>query len=140
MAAHRAAKEFEDGLAQLRQALLVNNLEYTTLLGLPLVITVAYQTLASLVRYLWKKQAEQIDLFAACMFLSYLGLNALGQTRGEVGRIWLFLAPAVCLVGAYGMSRTYRPGRTAIYLVVGLQLVTAVMIFQFQDYGCKLCP
>jgi hypothetical protein len=74
------------------------------------------------------------------MFLIYLGLNLLGQTRGEVARIWLFLAPAVCLVGAYGLSSVYRSWRMAIFFVVGLQLVTAFMVFQFQDYGCKLCP
>ena len=139
MAAHRDNKEFGGGLVQIYQAFVINNLEYAILLGLPLVITVIYQTLASLVRYLGR-QAEQIDLFVACMSLVYLGLNALGQTRGEVGRIWLFLAPAVCLVGAYGMSRVYRPGRMAIYLMVGLQLVTAILIFQFQAYACKLCP
>jgi hypothetical protein len=138
-AQHRTIKYFRDGLAQVWQALLINNLEYLTLLGLPLVITVIYQTLVSFLRLIGK-QENQMDLFVVAVSVIYLGLNVLGQTRGEVGRIWLFLAPAVCLVGAFGLSSVYRSGRVPIFLIVGTQLAIALFVFQFQDYGCKFCP
>jgi hypothetical protein len=139
MAAHRENKEFGGGLVQVWQAFVVNNLEYVILIGLPLAIMVIYQTMASLSKFVGE-QTKQIDLFTLSLFITYLGLNAVGQTRGEVGRIWLFLAPAVCLVGAYGMSNVFKTKRLPVYLMVGMQLVTAILIFQFQDYGCKLCP
>jgi len=136
-ALHREIKYFSQGQSWL--ILLQNNLEYFILIGFPVAVLFLYQSFASLLKFAGGRQSR-MDTFAAALFATYLALNLMGQTKGEVARIWLFLAPAVCLLGARALLDVFRSRPYPIYLAVGAQWAISVLVFQFLDYGCKLCP
>lgn len=138
-AQHREIKFFNTDQGQFWSILLQNNLEYFILIGFPMAALFIYQSFASLLSFAGSRQSR-MDIFTVTLFVTYIALNLMGQTRDEVARIWLFLAPAVCLVGVNRLLRSFRARRHPIYLLLGAQWVIVVLIFQFLDYGCKLCP
>jgi hypothetical protein len=50
-----------------------------------------------------------------------------GSTRGEVGRIWLFFMPLLAISAAAFLA-VWAPGRRAVVLLVGLQLLLALSL------------
>jgi hypothetical protein len=65
---------------------------------------------------------------------SFLALNLLGQTHGEVGRLWLFLLPLVAIAAVIPLQRWYGKHSAIPALVLTLQLITALLTFLYQDF------
>lgn len=130
---HRRAKDYVPGLEQTLRSLRLNNTEMLTWSGYPLVILF----LANTARTVWtfvRRRAGAADSLLAAAWVTYAALNVGGQTDGEVQRLWLFLVPLVCLYAAREICALCKhPSRAAAWLV-GVQLLTALWIFHWQDF------
>ncbi len=133
LAAHRTHKLFEGGLAEIGLAAVQNNLEFALWTGLPLVCLSLYRVIRGLARLL-RGRGGSHERLAAVLALTYLGLNLFGQTRGEVGRLWLFMLPLIALYAVDQARDLQGDRRSPLYLLIGAQLVTAYLTFKFQDF------
>lgn len=133
MIQHQRAKEFQPGWGQVIEALLLNNAEMATWTGLPLTLLFAAFALLSLLRWV-RGQAGRLDGLFLAFAGAYAALNLVGQTRGEVQRLWLFLVPLVCLFAAQEARRLFRRPAPGLLLTAALQLITTLLIFLFQDF------
>ena len=123
-----------EGTATPAAAWLINNIEMGMWAGVPLFLIFLWEG----VRALWEilqRRAERASLFSAAAFVTYLALNLQGGTYGEVGRLWIFLAPLFALAAAVKAPRLFTREQAGIWLVLILQLTTISLIFLFQGYN-----
>jgi hypothetical protein len=132
-ARHQEIKTFQPGIQNLLSMLLVNNVDIAAWSGFPLFILFVAQIISSIISMVHGK-ANKWDVFSVAIALTYGGLNIFSQTRGEVGRIWLFMVPFFALLAAGRIVKLSPSWRTSVTLLILLQLVTAFMTFQFQDF------
>ena len=81
-----------------------------------------------------QRRASSLDGLMAAFMVTYLALGLLGQTRGEVQRLWLFMVPLVCLFVAEETQTLFKRREGGMVLVVCLQLVTLFLTAKFQDF------
>jgi len=133
METHRSHKKLEPGLAAWLRALLINNVEFTLWTGVPLVLLVIFQARSAGIRF-WKRKPRLLDLVLLGFLGTLLALNVFSQTRSEVGRLWLFLVPAIALFAApQAVSLQPKPIRSLWFILI-LQLVTIWITYHFQDF------
>jgi hypothetical protein len=130
---HRMLKNFEPGFEQILEALRLNNLEIASWIGFPIALLFLIRIGNTVIAYI-KKRATYLDGLTAAFVITYLVLNFIGQTRGEVGRLWLFMTPLFALFAAAEIVRLFKKKELMIWYVVGLQFITTFMTFKFQDY------
>lgn len=130
---HRLIKEFQPGWQQIASAALLNNAEQSTWSGLPLIICFLAASAGTLMRFI-RRRAVRRDGLLAAFWITYAGVNLLGQTIGEVQRLWLFMLPLITLYAAPQAAGLFQRKATGVILIVILQLITALLIFRFQDF------
>ena len=126
-------KELEPGIEQILKALKLNNLEFASWIGFPIAVMFLIRIGNSVVAFI-RKKATSVDGLTAAFGLTYLALNLIGQTRGEVGRLWLFMTPLIALFAATEIAELFKKPRAVTYYIVGLQFITIFVTFRFQDY------
>jgi len=132
MLSHRLHKEFQPGIQEILNAAIVNNLELGSWIGFPIVmLLVSYfiKTISKTIRI--RPNPTQI-LFSAAL-ITYIFLNILGQTHGEVARLWLFLTPLAALFASQETMTLFKKRDGGFYLLFFLQMVTMFLLFKFQD-------
>jgi hypothetical protein len=132
-ALHRRVKEFKPGMGQILAAIPINNLELAFWTGIPiawLAITRAIKTSKAVLN----NKISQLDWLMIAFLLLYGALNILGQTRTEVGRLWLFLVPLIIIFASVEAKSLFRRREIGIFFVIGLQLITTLCTYQFQDF------
>lgn len=134
MAAHRAAKEYGQGWTQLSAALLLNNAEFFTWIGIPYALLLLSSLFRSARAWL-KGSASTADSLLAALLGVFLLLNIVGQTRGEVARLWLFLVPLCSLFIARRMAGLTPRKGIGLTLVMVWQLLITFLLFAYQDLG-----
>jgi hypothetical protein len=133
METHRAHKKLETGLAAWFRALLINNVEFTLWTGVPLILLAVFQARSAVIRT-WKRKPSLLDLALLGLLATFLALNVFSQTRSEVGRLWLFLVPAMAVFAApQAVGLHHKPIRSLWFILV-LQLITVWITFHFQDF------
>jgi hypothetical protein len=107
----------------------LNLVEFFCFLGLPVLVT-AFGAAWTAGRRGWSR-ADLVGVSGAAVLLL---LDASGSVRGEVGRIWLFLMPALVLWGGCWLARGATRGG-------GLALWTAVLtLLEVIALGIALTP
>jgi hypothetical protein len=133
LAAHRAHKKFTGDLNGILKALFINNVEFSLWTGIPLVILAFTQSIRSTSLF-FKKRAQDLDWLVIAFGLTYLATNFLGQTRSEVGRLWLFMVPLVALSAAPIAAKLDDKGGKGVYFIAMMQLITTFLTYKFQDF------
>ena len=133
MAQHRHAKDYLPGLKPLLQAFLLNNVEFALWTGVPMALLFISRLVRTGNAFL-QRRTSRLDGLMAAFMITYLALGMLGQTRGEVQRLWLFMVPLVCLFVAEEAQTLFKRKEDGIVLVVSLQLVTLFLTAKFQDF------
>ena len=134
IAFHAAFKNWQPTAGETLTYALVNYVEYACWLGIPLVCFYLAGIKNSLVNLL-SGEKNLIDLFSIALLIIFLMLGILGKTKGEVARLWLFLAPLICcFVVAELNSRFMINKERAFKALVLLQLATSLVIKRFQDF------
>ena len=130
---HRAIKTFQIGLPFILQATWVNTIDIAAWSGFPLCVLFILSAFQSGIR-IFKRHADQLDGLLLAFSATYLALNLFGQTRGEVGRIWLFMVP-VFVLGAVRQLRHLVVNKQKWSLIfILVQLITIFLTYQFQDF------
>ena len=132
MARHLFHKQYNSGGNTFSQMLLLNNLELAVWSGFPLIIFYISRTIKAFINT-FRKKFSRMDIFALAFFLMYLILNIMGQTRSEVGRLWLFMMPALVLISIDEMLNLFKIKKLGIMTFIILQLITIFITYQFQD-------
>ncbi len=134
MAAHRRAKEFVPGIEQVLKAVWLNNAEFASFIGFPVIFLFLSKVFISLKRWI-KWQPKPSDGLMLALLMTYAALNLMGQTSGEVQRLWLFLTPLVVMFACQAVARIFQQQkRGMIGLIMELQLITALLLMRFQDF------
>ena len=81
-----------------------------------------------------KKKTNSLDCLVAAFLATYAALNVLGQTKEEVGRLWVFMVPIISLFALVELKTLFTRKDTGIYLVISFQLITTMFTFKFQDF------
>jgi len=125
---HRVIKSYEFSATHLLLYAFQNVLEFGLWTGIPVSLLIISGTLKGAAGLI-KGKVTGFNTFAAAFLLMYFALQIVGQTRGEVGRLWIFLLPAGMILAAPEALRlTARPQR-GLLLVSALQLITADLMF-----------
>ena len=122
---HRAIKPVYTNL-DFFTSIFLNSFEFVYWTGFP-VCLLALTGFIFAIRHPSNRQRPLAALFALSFGGMIIVLNLVGQTRGEVGRLWLFLAPCMALLAGYGASKWPRWLQIILVLAQG---VTVLCIFQ----------
>lgn len=133
MEKHRMLKQFVPGFEQILIALKLNNLEIISWIGFPIALLFIIRV-GSTVAAFARRRITPLDGLTAAFIATYLVLNFSGQTRGEVGRLWLFMTPLFALFATAEIVKLFKKKEIMALYVVSLQLITTFMTFKFQDY------
>jgi hypothetical protein len=125
---HRALKEFEVSAGSLLYYLILNNLDFLMWSGAAMLILLAYGTLRQ-VGEATRGRPSAMGALAGAYGLTFIGVNLLGQTRGEVGRIWIYLLPLGAVIASREAVRLLRTPLESFQFVFLLEYVTACVIF-----------
>ncbi len=132
-AQHRTHKGYQSDFPAMLTALVINNFEYLFWTGIPLVLLALSSTGRSLYAII-KGSARMIDGFSMALILTYIAINILGQTRSEVGRLWLYLVPALSILAAKEAGGLFRKQASGYYFVTILMLISTFLTYKFQDF------
>lgn len=133
MALHREIKGHEFTLGSLLQYGVLNTLEFAVWAGLPLIVLTVGGTWRALLSAV-RGKGSLGDMFSVALLGMYLMLNVVGQTRGEVGRLWLFLVPLMAVTAAKEATKLFRWPALGAMLVLALQLTSSVVGFYRLDW------
>lgn len=131
---HQAWKLWQPGISESMKYGLLNLTEYFCWMGLPLA-TLFVVSLAKPARNLAARRFNEIQWFSIIAVMALAGMAFLGQTKGEVARLWIFMTPLVCMVAAAEIKRRF-PLRydKMILFTIALQFVTIMLMKHIQDF------
>jgi hypothetical protein len=130
---HRHLTGYTRSISNLLQYGLLNNLEYAFWIGFPLFTLAIIGTVRSF-RSAIRNRHTIHDCFNISFFFLYFFLNFLGPTKGEVGRIWIFLLPAIAIVAAKEASTLLKDPTKSVWMVFALQFMTSIIAFYNLDF------
>jgi hypothetical protein len=131
---HASNKSFEFSPAQLLNNFFLNGIDFTFWSGVPIVMLFVgscAHTISAIVKGSFKRD----DSFLLAFLIAFLGINLLGQTRSEVGRLWLFLLPILSIFSGRQIEHDSDRLSTSVEFAVALQWLTVIFMFIFWDYG-----
>ena len=131
--AHRTIKGFQTDFPSLSRYALLNSLEFIIAGGAPLMLLLVTSAGLSLRRTL-KGLASPRDAFACAVLCSVLVLYAVGQTQGEVARLWLFLFVPITLISAPTARLLTQPPTRGFLTVCLMQILIAFLTFMNMDF------
>ena len=127
---HRAIKQFDFSLPSLMADLLLNQLDFMLWTGFGL-LCLFYLGAFNSFKALFRGQAGTFDSFRVAFFLTFLILNLAGQTRSEVGRLWVFLLPGLALVSFPETLKLLKNPFQSFALYFISQLWSASLVFYY---------
>jgi len=130
---HRTIKRFQPDLSSLRKYAFLNSVEFIMAAGAPLLLLFLLSCGPSLYRML-RGSSSNLDAFSFALFLSIAVLYLVGQTRGEVARLWLFLLAPISLVAAPTARSLTRLHPSCIQLVFAMQVLISFLTFMNMDF------
>jgi hypothetical protein len=134
MAHHMWWKQWTPGLATIARSAAVNAVDFTTWLGMPMTALAVGHALRSLAKLRHGRLGPGaiISVGLACVIALLLLFS---KTKGEVGRLWLFLVPTVCILAADELAEmSHDYASKAAGLTIVMQSVTVYLIKVDQDF------
>ena len=125
---HRTHKAFTGNFLTTLKTIALNNFEFAIFIGTLNYLFFFSEGIRSAIHWL-KKTYNKTDKFILSAFITFLGLNVLGQTRGEVGRLWIFFCPLVALVVLHAISKYDKQKKILYFLLIVFQLLTALSLY-----------
>ena len=133
MQLHRALKGFHFDLSSLRQNAVLNSVEFVMAIGAPVILLFMISSAVSLQRIM-RGAGSPREAFVCAVLCAILLLYVMGQTRGEVARLWLFLLVPVSLIAAPSVRKFFRPSIRGFMWLFSMQMLIAVLTFMNMDF------
>lgn len=133
MAHHRSGKLFQSGLNQISIAITQNNLEFLFWIGAPLFILAISRCVRSGLQIV-RGKGTNFDILSVSFIIIFIALNLFGQTRGEVGRIWVFLVPIFALLAVDEFGLIFNRRFTSLSILGLSQLITTYFLFKSYSF------
>jgi len=133
IAIHRELKNFDKGLGGVLPAALLNNSDFGVWTGSSILILSMLAVFGSLSR-MFKKSLSDFDWLSLSFLMTFVAINIAGQTGGETGRLWIFLAPFFVVLAAEQAPKIFKKRESGVYMVIILQFITVVLTLKFQDF------
>jgi hypothetical protein len=115
----------------LKDAVLLDSAEMAIWLGFPTVLILLVQLIRG-----WSASIRRVptkpDTLSVSMVVLLAILAGVAPTRGEVARLGLFLLPMFSLLVAQGLRGLWEGKATPVYVFLGSQWVTTLLILKFQ--------
>jgi hypothetical protein len=128
-----ATATIQPSLGQILRAAFLNNTELAAAVGFPIFLLFLWRSVRTVIS-LVRRRATSLDFALGAMCLTYLALNLYGQVQGEVSRLWIFWVPMIVTFAGVELATQFKRRALVVNFVVLLQLITILMIFQFQDF------
>lgn len=107
---------------------LLNNIEFATWIGLPLAVTILFSVSTSLLNFVWGKW-DSLDSLVIAFAGTYFYVNQFVNTLSEVGRLWIFFVPFMCIFAVDFVHNRLKKPKYFLAMLV-LQLITVILIVQ----------
>ncbi len=133
MLKHTSLKLFQTGLIPMVLNTLLNNVEMASWVGFPLFTLAATGAVYAFFAVI-KKKSQLIDRLALGFLIVYIAVNLFSKTRGEVGRVWLFMVPVLCLTSIKAILEIFKNEERSVSVIVLVQFITTYLLFKFQDF------
>ena len=133
IAHHRTGKLFQPGLSQISMSIAQNNLEFLFWIGAPLFLLTISRFIRSGMKII-RGKGTNFDILSISFLITFITLNLFGQTRGEVGRIWIFLLPMFALLASDEFGTLFKRRFTSLSALGLSQLITTYFLFKFYSY------
>lgn len=128
-----ATQTVQPTFRQILRASFLNNLEFAAAVGFPIFFLFVWRLVRTLLA-LVRRRAGSLDLAFGAFSLTFIALNLYGQMQGEASRIWIFWVPMVVMFAGVELASQFQRKELALYAVIIMQVITILMIFQFQDF------
>lgn len=133
MLKHTQLKLYEPGFNPFLLNSLLNNVEMGAWTGFILVLLALTAVLIAAFA-IFRHKTLAVDRLAIAAAITYIAILLFSRTRGEVGRIWLFMVPLICILAVRTISMLFKRDSLAVIVVSLLQLITTYLTFKFQDF------
>ena len=130
---HKEIKEFAPGLAMLGYTAVLNNAEFFSWTGFPIVLLFLSNFIRGMGAFI-RRKATTLDGLLLSFSLAYAGVVVFGQTFGEVQRLYIFMVPLFALFASEEIQYRFKNKKALLITVITLQLITTLLLFIFQDY------
>ena len=130
---HRTTWQFATWQERIKHGFVLNNAEFATWSGFPIILLLLIRFIKAVAAFIHRR-ASRLDSLTLTFLIIYILLVALGQTNGEVQRLYLFLTPLAALFSAEELKWLFKDRRNGFLFLAVLQLITIVLIFHFQDF------
>ena len=80
------------------------------------------------------RRVKALTILLAVFLVLYLVLNVAGQTRSEVGRLWLFLVPLIMVFITPVIKDIFTSTKRGVYFIIALQFISTFIMFIYQDF------
>lgn len=128
IAVHEMQRYLPTTISNYLDMYLLNNVEMATWIGFPLAVTSIMAISVSAINLFWGKW-KSIDSMALAFTGTYLFVNHFSNTLSEVGRLWIFFVPLICIITADFLQNRMQKKSYMLFFLL-LQLITAFMIVQ----------
>lgn len=134
MSFHEAWKAWEPGTKNTVLFAFLNYVEYACWVGLP-IATVYLANAGRAVKETATRQINAMNLLSLSVVVVLVFLGLFGRTKGEVGRLWIFMAPLVCVFVCHELAHRFKDKLPwAFGLLLTMQLITTLAIKRYQDF------
>ena len=134
MAYHKAWKAWEPGLFNALEFGVLNLIEFLCWVGLPIAVLFLVSSYGSVKEIIaWRLKDARWPVIITVLALG--GIALFGETKGEVGRLWIFMIPLVCIIAVSEIVRRFSrdSDKTFLYIVT-LQFISVMLMKHFQDF------
>ncbi len=130
---HRINKVYKVSIPSIITYSLLNNLEFGFWSSIPILILTAVGSIKAGISSFRRKISLRESLAAASL-ITWLALNIFGQTKGETGRLWLFILPLAAIIASTETDTSHYSRRRIVMMIFIMQLITAILMFMLMDW------
>jgi hypothetical protein len=133
MAYHAAWKRWDPTLRNIVILGILDLVEFAWSVG-PVIGPAIVAMVAGTIR-IWQRRPSGLDVFAAALGPTFFVLAFFGRTAAETARLWMFLLPAILLVGVNALQTADPRGSRWAGVLLFAQASWTIVIKAYQELG-----
>lgn len=127
---HRQIKQFDSSLQSVLHYIFLNHVDFMLWTGFGLLFMFYVSSIRACVLF-FQRKATIYDGFRVAFFLTFIVLNLIGQTKSEVGRLWVFLLPGFALTIFPESLKLLKNPLHSLFVFFAAQMWSTFLVFYF---------